>query len=170
MIHPKPYTQELEGQDGQPLSPVEMGGIYLPFDKAPEECVDYPLLLAYHGSHFTAVVTETHGKDADSGALPRQMDYLPITGLSITGEYMYSLPLSLPSSIPASLSLSQSPPSSPLSLSRFLSLARSLSRSLFSHSLTLSLSHPRALPRALYFSLPLSLPPFLPPLALPLVS
>ena len=76
-----------------------MGGIYLPLDNAPGEYVRDPLLLAYHRSHFAAVVTEAHEKDVNSGAPLGKMENLPITGRR-KGENSLPLALHPPTSLP----------------------------------------------------------------------
>lgn len=43
--------------NGEALSPITFGGIYLPLDLLPINCHKVPLLLAYDTAHFSALVT-----------------------------------------------------------------------------------------------------------------
>lgn len=42
--------------NGDDLAPIPFGGIYLPLECLPSECHRSPLLLAYDGGHFSALV------------------------------------------------------------------------------------------------------------------
>ncbi|VDM23975.1 unnamed protein product [Toxocara canis] len=42
---------------GEELSPIPFGGIYLPLECPPEQCIRSPLVLCYDSAHFSAVVT-----------------------------------------------------------------------------------------------------------------
>lgn len=42
--------------NGEALAPIPFGGIYLPIECVPSECHRSPLLLAYDGGHFSALV------------------------------------------------------------------------------------------------------------------
>lgn len=42
--------------NGEALAPIPFGGIYLPIECSPSECHRSPLLLAYDGGHFSALV------------------------------------------------------------------------------------------------------------------
>lgn len=46
----------LHDLDGEPLSPVNFSGIYLPFECNLSQCHRYPLVLAYDSAHFSALV------------------------------------------------------------------------------------------------------------------
>lgn len=46
----------LHDSDGEPLSPIPFGGIYLPFECDLNKCHRYPLVLAYDSAHFSALV------------------------------------------------------------------------------------------------------------------
>ena len=46
----------LHDLDGEPLSPVNFSGIYLPFECELSACHRYPLVLAYDSAHFSALV------------------------------------------------------------------------------------------------------------------
>ena len=46
----------LHDLDGEPLSPVNFSGIYLPFECDVNACHRYPLVLAYDSAHFSALV------------------------------------------------------------------------------------------------------------------
>jgi len=47
----------LNDNKGQPLAEIPFGGIYLPLERAPEECHRRPLLLAYHDGHFSGLTS-----------------------------------------------------------------------------------------------------------------
>lgn len=42
--------------NGEALAPIPFGGIYLPLECSASECHRSPLLLAYDGGHFSALV------------------------------------------------------------------------------------------------------------------
>jgi hypothetical protein len=42
--------------NGEALAPIQFGGIYLPLECYPCDCHHSPLLLAYDGGHFSALV------------------------------------------------------------------------------------------------------------------
>jgi hypothetical protein len=46
----------LHDLDGEPLSPVNFSGLYLPFECELNKCHRYPLVLAYDSAHFSALV------------------------------------------------------------------------------------------------------------------
>lgn len=46
----------LHDADGEPLSPIPFGGIYLPLECDVGACYRYPLVLAYDSAHFSALV------------------------------------------------------------------------------------------------------------------
>lgn len=46
----------LHDADGEPLSPIPFGGIYLPLECEPNKCNRFPLVLAYDSAHFSALV------------------------------------------------------------------------------------------------------------------
>jgi len=46
----------LHDLNGEPLSPIPFGGIYLPFECDINKCHRYPLVLAYDSAHFSALV------------------------------------------------------------------------------------------------------------------
>ncbi|XKL68879.1 hypothetical protein PGB90_006648 [Kerria lacca] len=46
----------LKDMNGEALAPIPFGGIYLPIECSPSECHRSPLLLAYDGGHFSALV------------------------------------------------------------------------------------------------------------------
>ena len=43
--------------NGDALAPISFGGIYLPLECPAEECHRSPLLLAFDGGHFSALVS-----------------------------------------------------------------------------------------------------------------
>ncbi|XP_048577328.1 tumor necrosis factor alpha-induced protein 3 isoform X2 [Nematostella vectensis] len=55
----------LRGNYDESLSPVNLGGIYLPLNWDPVECVKTPLLIGYAQGHFTALVSI---EDGNAGA------------------------------------------------------------------------------------------------------
>ena len=46
----------LRDLQGQPLQPINFGGIYLPIEYSPSKCCKYPIVLGYDSSHFAALV------------------------------------------------------------------------------------------------------------------
>uniref|UniRef100_A0A914QR04 ubiquitinyl hydrolase 1 n=1 Tax=Panagrolaimus davidi TaxID=227884 RepID=A0A914QR04_9BILA len=46
----------LRNANGEELSPIPFGGIYLPLECPPEQCHRSPLVLCYDSSHFSALV------------------------------------------------------------------------------------------------------------------
>ena len=46
----------LKDCSGNPIAPIPFGGIYLPFERKPIDCLKYPLVLAYNSAHFSALV------------------------------------------------------------------------------------------------------------------
>jgi len=46
----------LKDSQGNPISPIPFGGIYLPLERDPNICFKYPLVLAYNNAHFSALV------------------------------------------------------------------------------------------------------------------
>lgn len=53
----------LHDLNGDPLSPIPFGGIYLPFECELSKCHRYPLVLAYDSAHFSALVLMDEDKD-----------------------------------------------------------------------------------------------------------
>jgi len=47
---------DLQDMNGEALAPIQFGGIYLPLECYPCDCHRSPLLLAYDGGHFSALV------------------------------------------------------------------------------------------------------------------
>ena len=41
---------------GNPIAPKQFGGIYLPLERKPKDCIKYPLVLAHNNAHFLALV------------------------------------------------------------------------------------------------------------------
>lgn len=64
----------LRGNYGEPLSPINFGGIYLPLQCDPVDCVKTPLVIGYCQGHFTAVVGLEDGK-LDLGLLSADADH-----------------------------------------------------------------------------------------------
>ncbi|XP_014244555.1 OTU domain-containing protein 7B-like isoform X2 [Cimex lectularius] len=63
----------LKDMNGDDLAPIPFGGIYLPQECNPDECFRSPLLLAYDGGHFSALVS----MDSPSSASPA----IPLTDM-----------------------------------------------------------------------------------------
>ncbi|KAL7289700.1 hypothetical protein TKK_0016423 [Trichogramma kaykai] len=59
----------LKDSEGVAIAPIPFGGIYLPFEIAPELCHRTPLLLAYHSAHFSPLVTVDSSSDPREGSL-----------------------------------------------------------------------------------------------------
>lgn len=53
----------LHDADGEPLSPIPFGGIYLPLECDVNACHRYPLVLAYDSAHFSALVLMDNDTD-----------------------------------------------------------------------------------------------------------
>lgn len=53
----------LHDLNGEPLSPIPFGGIYLPFECDLSKCHRYPLVLAYDSAHFSALVLMNEDED-----------------------------------------------------------------------------------------------------------
>lgn len=53
--------------NGEPLAPIPFGGVYLPLECSPSECHRSPLLLAYDGGHFSALVAMEAPSDNSTG-------------------------------------------------------------------------------------------------------
>jgi hypothetical protein len=43
--------------NGDALAPIPFGGVYLPLERAPQDCDRSPLLLTYNAGHFSALVS-----------------------------------------------------------------------------------------------------------------
>lgn len=55
---------------GEPLAPNTFGGIFLPLECPPGECLRSPLVLAYDASHFCALVPMHNSKTPVPGIIP----------------------------------------------------------------------------------------------------
>ncbi|XP_075209840.1 OTU domain-containing protein 7B-like [Lycorma delicatula] len=61
----------LKDMNGEALAPIPFGGIYLPLECSASECHRSPLLLAYDGGHFSALVAmETQAPVSLASAIP----------------------------------------------------------------------------------------------------
>ncbi|XP_039291867.1 OTU domain-containing protein 7B [Nilaparvata lugens] len=60
----------LKDMNGEPLAPIPFGGIYLPMECPPGECHRSPLMLAYDGGHFSALVAMDTKQHALASAIP----------------------------------------------------------------------------------------------------
>lgn len=47
----------LKNPNGEALSPIQFGGVYLPLEISPQQCHRSPLVLCYDSSHFSPLVT-----------------------------------------------------------------------------------------------------------------
>ncbi|KAI5722535.1 hypothetical protein M8J76_009862 [Diaphorina citri] len=71
----------LKDMNGEDLAPIPFGGIYLPLECPPDKCLKSPLLLAYDGGHFSALVAMHNAKNPEVAAIPlvdHNKDLLPI--------------------------------------------------------------------------------------------
>ncbi|KAK9506538.1 hypothetical protein O3M35_008458 [Rhynocoris fuscipes] len=70
----------LKDLNGDDLAPIPFGGIYLPLECNPSECHRSPLLLAYDGGHFSALVSMDSSNPSTSAIPLTDMagDLLPI--------------------------------------------------------------------------------------------
>uniref|UniRef100_A0A0A9XE76 ubiquitinyl hydrolase 1 n=2 Tax=Lygus hesperus TaxID=30085 RepID=A0A0A9XE76_LYGHE len=59
----------LKDMNGDDLAPIPFGGIYLPLECQPSECHRSPLLLAYDGGHFSALVAMDFPSSGPNGGL-----------------------------------------------------------------------------------------------------
>lgn len=53
----------LHDADGEPLSPIPFGGVYLPLECDVSACHRFPLVLAYDSAHFSALVLMDNDSD-----------------------------------------------------------------------------------------------------------
>lgn len=60
----------LRDMNGDALAPIPFGGIYLPLECSPSECHRSPLLLAYDGGHFSALVAMDCSAPALASGIP----------------------------------------------------------------------------------------------------
>lgn len=44
-------------KSGSSISPLNVGGIYLPLEWQPTECYKYPIVLGYDSQHFAPLIT-----------------------------------------------------------------------------------------------------------------
>lgn len=44
-------------KSGSSISPLNVGGIYLPLQWPPAECYKYPIVLGYDSQHFAPLIT-----------------------------------------------------------------------------------------------------------------
>lgn len=44
-------------KSGSSISPLNVGGIYLPLQWPPTECYKYPIVLGYDSQHFAPLIT-----------------------------------------------------------------------------------------------------------------
>ena len=73
----------LHDLNGEPLSPIPFGGIYLPFECDLEKCHRSPLVLAYDSAHFSALVLmDEDDDDLDSDQQENYSDYDSVNFLS----------------------------------------------------------------------------------------
>ncbi|XP_050441635.1 OTU domain-containing protein 7B-like isoform X2 [Adelges cooleyi] len=71
----------LKDMNGEALAPIQFGGVYLPFEYFSSDCHRSPLLLAYDGGHFSALVAMETPNSVLSSAVPlvdSNGDLLPI--------------------------------------------------------------------------------------------
>lgn len=58
-------------KSGSSISPLNVGGIYLPLHWLPTECYKYPIVLGYDSQHFAPLITikdSGPGKKADTAS------------------------------------------------------------------------------------------------------
>lgn len=61
----------LHDADGEPLSPIPFGGIYLPLECNVTACYRFPLVLAYDSAHFSALVL----MESDDGEMSGESEH-----------------------------------------------------------------------------------------------
>lgn len=57
-----------QDMNGEALAPIPFGGIYLPVERSPRDCHRSPLLLAYNGGHFSALVATDASTTSSNGS------------------------------------------------------------------------------------------------------
>lgn len=71
----------LRNANGESLSPIPFGGIYLPLECPPEQCHRSPLVLCYDSSHFSALVAMRSTNNSFLPAIPimdKNRNILPV--------------------------------------------------------------------------------------------
>ncbi|KAE9548140.1 hypothetical protein FO519_008647 [Halicephalobus sp. NKZ332] len=71
----------LRNANGEELSPIPFGGIYLPLECPPEQCHRSPLVLCYDSSHFSALVAMRSTNNSCLPAIPimdKNRNILPV--------------------------------------------------------------------------------------------
>jgi len=71
----------LRNANGEELSPIPFGGIYLPLECPPEQCHRSPLVLCYDSSHFSALVAMRNASNSCLPAIPvmdKNRNILPV--------------------------------------------------------------------------------------------
>jgi len=64
----------LKDANGDAMAPISFGGIYLPLERAADECYRTPLLLTYDAAHFSAIVPMESSTDCSEDKTTDQSD------------------------------------------------------------------------------------------------
>lgn len=67
-------------KSGSSISPLNVGGIYLPLHWLPTECYKYPIVLGYDSQHFAPLITVK-----DSGPGNQGFQKKPLSGVGCDG-------------------------------------------------------------------------------------
>lgn len=65
-------------KSGSSISPLNVGGVYLPLHWPPTECYKYPIVLGYDSQHFAPLITV---KDSGPGE-PDRASIITVPGFS----------------------------------------------------------------------------------------
>lgn len=63
-------------KSGSSISPLNVGGIYLPLHWPPTECYKYPIVLGYDSQHFAPLITV---KDSGPGRMNNKIKPMGVT-------------------------------------------------------------------------------------------
>lgn len=55
-------------KSGSSISPLNVGGIYLPLHWPPTECYKYPIVLGYDSQHFAPLITVKDSGPGNKGS------------------------------------------------------------------------------------------------------
>ncbi|CAM4872963.1 unnamed protein product [Rotaria socialis] len=73
----------LRTNDGEPISPIEFGGIYLPLEIPPEKCHRQPVFLAFDAAHFSALVPMEQNSKATSKVATYRIPLIDIEAIDL---------------------------------------------------------------------------------------
>ncbi|CAF1040130.1 unnamed protein product [Rotaria sp. Silwood1] len=73
----------LRTNDGEAISPIEFGGIYLPLEIPPDKCHKQPIFLAYDAAHFSALLPMEQNSKSTSKSTTYRIPLIDIETLDI---------------------------------------------------------------------------------------